>query len=100
MRGEPTCPRSRRRAIENNTSVATGRARNRSVPKRPRIYSSRCSTSRTLDSVALEATSPREDAKLAGEALKALFGKDGLEAGYVVAMRGFRPGRETHHRSR
>ncbi|TIT58461.1 MAG: M23 family peptidase, partial [Mesorhizobium sp.] len=50
---------------------------------------------RSLDSVALDAHFSADDAKLAGEALKALFNRDGLEAGYVVAMRGFRPNRET-----
>ena len=50
---------------------------------------------RSLDSVALDAHFSADDAKLAGEALKALFNRDGLEPGYVVAMRGFRPTRET-----
>ena len=50
---------------------------------------------RSLDSVALDAHFSAEDAKLAGEALKALFNRESLEPGYVVAMRGFRPTRET-----
>ncbi|TIW37930.1 MAG: M23 family metallopeptidase, partial [Mesorhizobium sp.] len=50
---------------------------------------------RSLDSVALDARFSAEDAKLAGEALKTLFNRESLEPGYVVAMRGFRPTRET-----
>ncbi|TIX77915.1 MAG: M23 family metallopeptidase, partial [Mesorhizobium sp.] len=50
---------------------------------------------RSLDSVALDAHFSAEDAKLGGEALKTLFNRESLEPGYVVAMRGFRPTRET-----
>jgi hypothetical protein len=46
--------------------------------------------SRSLDSVILEEGFSPADAKLAGEALKAVFTRDGVEPGYVVAMRGFR----------
>ncbi|TJV07425.1 MAG: M23 family peptidase, partial [Mesorhizobium sp.] len=45
--------------------------------------------------VALDAHFSAEDARLAGEALKALFNRESLEPGHVVAMRGFRPTRET-----
>ncbi|MBN9547486.1 MAG: M23 family metallopeptidase [Alphaproteobacteria bacterium] len=69
--GEAALPAFKKTAIENNTTVATV----------------------TSEYQRFEAT---EDTFVkAGEALKALFNRDGLEPGFVVAMRGFRPNRET-----
>ncbi|MGX9115361.1 M23 family metallopeptidase [Mesorhizobium sp. BHbsci] len=92
--GEAALPTFRRTQIENNTSVAN-------VTSEYQRYKATEDTfvkilnDRSLDSVALDAHFSAEDAKLAGEALKALFNRESLEPGYVVAMRGFRPTRET-----
>jgi murein DD-endopeptidase MepM/ murein hydrolase activator NlpD len=75
--------------IEDNTSVALVRPeRERSAAKEDFI--DRVLYARTLDSLALQHRFAAEDARLAGEAMKTLFNKDQLEAGYVVAMRGVR----------
>ncbi|KRB28362.1 peptidase M23 [Mesorhizobium sp. Root695] len=92
--GEAALPAFQKTQIENNTSVAT-------VTNEYQRFAATEDTfvkilnDRSLDSVALDAHFSAEDAKLAGEALKALFNREGLEPGYVVAMRGFRPTRET-----
>lgn len=92
--GEAALPVFQKTQIENNTSVAI-------VTKEYQRFEATEDTfvkilnDRSLDSVALDAHFSAEDAKLAGEALKALFNRGGLEPGYVVAMRGFRPTRET-----
>ncbi|MGX9572509.1 M23 family metallopeptidase [Mesorhizobium sp. f-mel] len=92
--GEAALPTFRKTQIENNTSVAN-------VTSEYQRYKATEDTfvkilnDRSLDSVALDAHFSAEDAKLAGEALKALFNRESLEPGYVVAMRGFRPTRET-----
>ncbi|TIX80666.1 MAG: M23 family metallopeptidase, partial [Mesorhizobium sp.] len=92
--GEAALPTFRKTQIENNTSVAK-------VTSEYQRYKATEDTfvkilnDRSLDSVALDAHFSAEDAKLAGEALKTLFNRESLEPGYVVAMRGFRPTRET-----
>lgn len=92
--GEAALPTFRKTQIENNTSVAN-------VTSEYQRYKATEDTfvkilnDRSLDSVALDAHFSAEDAKLAGEALKTLFNRESLEPGYVVAMRGFRPTRET-----
>nr|WP_210334909.1 M23 family metallopeptidase [Mesorhizobium mediterraneum] len=92
--GEAALPAFRKTQIENNTSVAN-------VISEYQRYEATEDTfvkilnDRSLDSVVLDAHFSAEDAKLAGEALKALFNRESLEPGYVVAMRGFRPTRET-----
>ncbi|MEI8699795.1 MAG: M23 family metallopeptidase [Mesorhizobium sp.] len=92
--GEAALPAFQKTQIENNTSVAN-------VTSEYQRYEATEDTfvkilnDRSLDSVALDAHFSAEDAKLAGEALKALFNRESLEPGYVVAMRGFRPTRET-----
>ncbi|RWF68379.1 MAG: M23 family metallopeptidase [Mesorhizobium sp.] len=92
--GEAALPTFRKTQIENNTSVAN-------VTSEYQRYKATEDTfvkilnDRSLDSVALDARFSAEDAKLAGEALKTLFNRESLEPGYVVAMRGFRPTRET-----
>ncbi|MER9654776.1 M23 family metallopeptidase [Mesorhizobium sp. M0152] len=92
--GEAALPAFQKTQIEDNTSVAI-------VTKDYQRFEATEDTfvkilnDRSLDSVALDAHFSAEDAELAGEALKALFNRGGLEPGYVVAMRGFRPTRET-----
>ncbi|RWD38644.1 M23 family metallopeptidase [Mesorhizobium sp.] len=92
--GEAALPTFRKTQIENNTSVAN-------VTSEYQRYKAiedtfvKILNDRSLDSVALDAHFSAEDAKLGGEALKTLFNRESLEPGYVVAMRGFRPTRET-----
>ncbi|RVC58987.1 MAG: M23 family metallopeptidase [Mesorhizobium sp.] len=91
--GEAALPAFQKTQIENNTSVAT-------VTKEYQRFEAtedsfvKILNDRSLDSVALDAHFSAEDARLAGEALKALFNRESLEPGYVVAMRGFRSTRE------
>src|SRR4029079_526834 len=92
--GEAALPAFQKTAVENNTSVATVTAEYQRFEATEDTFV-KILNDRSLDSVALDAHFSAEDAKLAGEALKALFDKDGLQPGYVVAMRGFRPTRET-----
>lgn len=92
--GEAALPAFQKTAVENNTSVATVTSEYQRFEATEDTFV-KILNDRSLDSVALDAHFSAEDAKLAGEALKALFDKDGLQPGYVVAMRGFRPTRET-----
>jgi len=92
--GEAALPAFKKTAIENNTTVATVTSEYQRFAATEDTFV-KILNDRSLDSVALDAHFSADDARLAGEALKALFGRDGLEAGFVVAMRGFRPNRET-----
>ncbi|MDQ6434707.1 peptidoglycan DD-metalloendopeptidase family protein [Mesorhizobium sp. LHD-90] len=89
--GEEDLPAFRRNRIENNTMVATV------TPESQRAaatedFVDKVLGARTLDSLVLEHRFSAGDAKAAGEAMKTLFGKDQLDAGYVVAMRGLMTG--------
>lgn len=92
--GEAALPAFKKTAIENNTTVATVTGEYQRFAATEDTFV-KILNDRSLDSVALDAHFSTDDARLAGEALKALFKRDGLEAGFVVAMRGFRPNRET-----
>lgn len=92
--GEAALPAFQKTSVENNTSVAIVTSEYQRFEATEDTFV-KILNDRSLDSVALDAHFSAEDAKLAGEALKALFDKDGLQPGYVVAMRGFRPTRET-----
>ncbi|TIN27192.1 MAG: M23 family metallopeptidase [Mesorhizobium sp.] len=92
--GEAALPAFQKTQIENNTSIATVTNEYQRFEATEDTFV-KILNDRSLDSVALDAHFSAEDAKLAGEALKALFNREGLEPGYVVAMRGFRPKRET-----
>ncbi|MER8904009.1 M23 family metallopeptidase [Mesorhizobium sp. M0772] len=92
--GEAALPAFQKTAVENNTSVANVSSEYQRFEATQDIFV-KILNDRSLDSVALDAHFSADDAKLAGEALKALFDKNGLQPGYVVAMRGFRPTRET-----
>ncbi|TPK63785.1 M23 family metallopeptidase [Mesorhizobium sp. B2-4-19] len=92
--GEAALPAFKKTAIENNTTVATVTSEYQRFAATEDTFV-KILNDRSLDSVALDAHFSADDARLAGEALKALFKHDGLEAGFVVAMRGFRPNRET-----
>ncbi|RTM03043.1 MAG: M23 family metallopeptidase [Hyphomicrobiales bacterium] len=92
--GEAALPAFKKTAIENNTTVATVTSEYQRFEATEDTFV-KILNDRSLESVALDAHFSADDAKLAGEALKALFNRDGLESGFVVAMRGFRPNRET-----
>ncbi|WP_308240286.1 hypothetical protein [Mesorhizobium sp. J428] len=86
-------PTFKKTEIENNTTVATV------VQEAQRFEATedtfvRILGTRTLESVALDARFSREDASLASAALKSVFGREQLEQGFVVAMRGYRPRRD------
>ncbi|RWM06182.1 M23 family metallopeptidase [Mesorhizobium sp.] len=92
--GEAALPAFKKTAIENNTTVATVTSEYQRFEATGDTFV-KILNDRSLDSVVADAHFSPDDAKLAGEALKALFNRGSLEAGYVVAMRGFRPSRET-----
>ncbi|RWP57718.1 M23 family metallopeptidase [Mesorhizobium sp.] len=92
--GEAALPAFQKTQIENNTSVANVISEHQRYEGTEDIFV-KILNDRSLDSVALDAHFSAEDARLAGEALKALFNRESLEPGHVVAMRGFRPTRET-----
>ena len=82
-------PDFKRTRIENTTSVGhVTREADRFAPVDDVIVEVK--TARTLDSVALEHGFSAADAKLAGEALAAILGREELKAGEVVALRGLR----------
>jgi len=92
--GEAALPAFEKTAVENNTSITIV------SPEEDRFASTedvfiKVLSNRTLESVVAEARFSAQDAKLASDALKTLFGKETLEAGNVVAMRGFRARRDT-----
>ena len=92
--GDAALPAFQKTQIENNTSVAVVANEYQRFEATEDTFV-KILNDRSLDSVVLDAHFSADDAKLAGEALKALFNRDGLEPGYVVAMRGYRPTRET-----
>ena len=87
--GQEELPDFKRTRVEDTTSIAF------LVPERDRAPQSedffvKVKSSRSLDGVVLEQGFTPDDAKLAGEALKATLDMDSLNAGFVVAMRGFK----------
>lgn len=91
--GEAALPAFKKTEIENNTTVATVASEYQRFEATEDTFV-KILNDRSLDSVVLDAHFSTDDAKLAGEALKALFNRESLEPGYVVAMRGFRPTRD------
>ena len=91
--GEAALPAFKKTAIDNTTTVATVTSEYQRFEATEDTFV-KIFNARSLDSVALDAQFSADDAKLAGEALKTLFNRDGLEPGFVVALRGFRPNRE------
>ncbi|TPK96864.1 M23 family metallopeptidase [Mesorhizobium sp. B2-4-12] len=92
--GEAALPAFKKTAIENNTTVETVISEYQRFEATEDTFV-KILNDRSLDGVVLDAHFSADDARLAGEALKALFNRDGLEPGFVVALRGFRPNRET-----
>jgi murein DD-endopeptidase MepM/ murein hydrolase activator NlpD len=87
--GEKALPEFKKTAIENNTTVAT------TVPEAERFEATedffvKVLADRSLASVVTENHFSDDDGAKAQDAMKALFGRDGLVQGDVVAMRGFR----------
>jgi len=88
-RSDVTLPDFQKTAIEDNTTDAT------ILPEAERFEATedrfvRILGNRSLESVALEAGFSKDDAHLANSALKSVFNREVVEAGFVVAMRGFR----------
>jgi murein DD-endopeptidase MepM/ murein hydrolase activator NlpD len=92
--GEVDLPAFQKTEIENNTNVAAVTPEFERFEMTEDIFV-KILSNRSLDSVVLEGHFTAEEAKLAGEAMKLLFNRETLEPGYVVAMRGYRPRRET-----
>lgn len=92
--GEADLPAFQKTEIENNTNVATVTPEFERFEMIEDIFV-KILSNRSLDSVVIEGHFTAEEAKLAGEAMKLLFNRESLEPGYVVAMRGYRPRRET-----
>ncbi|ESY74152.1 peptidase M23 [Mesorhizobium sp. LNHC221B00] len=92
--GEAALPAFKKTAIENNTTVADVTSEYQRFAATEDTFV-KILNDRSLVSVVLDAHFSADDARLAGEALETLFRRDGLEAGFVVAMRGFRPNPET-----
>ncbi|HEX5500703.1 MAG TPA: hypothetical protein VFX03_15815, partial [Thermomicrobiales bacterium] len=91
--GEKALPEFKKTEVENNTTVAT------TVPEADRFEATedffvKVLADRSLASVVTENHFSDDDAARAQDALKALFGRDGLVQGDVVAMRGFRTARD------
>jgi len=91
--GEESLPEFKKTRIENNTMVVTV------APEQERgsateDFVDKVLGPRTIDSLALEHRFSAEEAKAAAEAAKKRFGKEQLDVGFVVAMRGavVRPG--------
>lgn len=91
--GEAALPEFVKTEIENNTSVAMVSPESQRFETTEDIFV-KVLDKRSLDSVILDARFSGNEAKAAGEALRALFNRDSLEAGDVVAMRGYRPSRQ------
>lgn len=91
--GQADLPEFQKTAIENNTNVAAVTPEFERFEMTEDVFV-KILNARSLDSVALEGHFSATDAKLAGEALKSVFGRENLEPGYVVAMRGYRQRRE------
>ena len=88
--GDKALPSFKKTKIENNTSVVnTTREADRFQSTED--FFVRVLSSRTLDSFLLEHKISANDAKLAGETMKALLKLDSLEPGFVVGIRALRP---------
>ena len=91
--GEAPLPAFQKTVIEDNTSIATVTPQGDRFEPTQDIFV-KVLTTRSLESVALEAHFAADEARLAADALKTRFALADLQPGYVVAMRGFRPRRE------
>jgi len=87
--GEESLPEFRRTRIENNTMVAVVRPENQRS-NAIEDFVDKVLTARPVEELAVEHGFSADDGKRAAEAVKARFGKDQIEAGFVVAMRGLK----------
>jgi murein DD-endopeptidase MepM/ murein hydrolase activator NlpD len=87
--GQEQLPDFKRTRVEDTTSITF------LMPELERFQQTedffvKVKSSRSLDGLVLEQGFGADDAKLAGEALKATLDMETLDAGFVVALRGFR----------
>ena len=87
--GQEELPEFKRTRVEDTTSIAF------LVPELNRFQQTedffvKVKSSRSLDGIVLEQGFGADDAKLAGEALKVTLDMETLNAGFVVALRGFK----------
>ncbi len=87
--GQEELPEFKRTRVEDTTSPAL------LIPELERVQQTedffvKVKSVRSLDGLVLEQGFSADDAKLAGEALKTTMDMDTLNAGYVVALRGFK----------
>ncbi len=87
--GHEELPDFKRTRVEDTTSITF------LLPELERFQQTedffvKVKSSRSLDGIVLENGFGPDDARLAGEALKTVLDMDVLDAGFVVAMRGFR----------
>ncbi len=88
--GEASLPAFKETKVEDTTEVAL------ITPERMRAsatedFVDKVLGARSLESLILDHKFDPQDARTVGEKAKALFGKDQLDTGFVVAMRGLRP---------
>ncbi|MYZ49939.1 peptidoglycan DD-metalloendopeptidase family protein, partial [Propylenella binzhouense] len=88
--GQAELPAFKRTRIENTTSIAFVTPEVERFQPTEDVFV-RVNHEQTLDSLLSENRIAAADAKAAGELLAALFGKDALQAGDVIAVRGSRP---------
>jgi murein DD-endopeptidase MepM/ murein hydrolase activator NlpD len=87
--GQAALPEFKRTRIQNTTSIAfVVREAERYQPTDDIFV--KVNSDRTLDGLVTQHGFSQEEAKLAGEALKEILGRDALAAGEVVAMRGLK----------
>lgn len=91
--GEASLPAFEKTDIADNTSVAAVVTDTQRFESTQDIFV-KVLDKRGLDRVVSDAHFSADDAKAAAEGLKTLFDREELDAGYVVAMRGYRPRRE------
>jgi murein DD-endopeptidase MepM/ murein hydrolase activator NlpD len=87
--GEAALPEFKKTQIEDTTTIGIVTPETQRFQATDDIFV-RVKSSRTLDSIVQENRFGTEDSRLAGEALKTLYKLDALEAGAVVALRGYR----------
>lgn len=87
--GEAALPAFEKTAIQNNTTVVEVTPETERYEATQDVFL-KILTDRSLESVLLESHFTPDDARLATDALKRLFKIEGLQPGFVVAMRGYK----------
>lgn len=91
--GEASLPEFRKTDIENTTSISFVTSEAERLRATEDVFV-KVLTNRTLSDVVRENGFGAEDARLADQALKSLVGRESLEPGFVVALRGLRARRD------